>query len=236
MNNDHDKELYRIAGPNLGARRHTLEEALHQPEREGTDELYAPGLGKAPPQKPVNFDGNPVREGEFVEQRVTLPPAPVSRPVSRPPTASEERAFAPIWADIDRIQAEKDAHEVMLREWGLDGFPENTAPRPEGVYTFEELLSPDNVLCHYLREKRFLTFCQRGGYPDELIARRVMTAVGYEKLVAQNRLAKQNCDSHRRHEHQNTRNTKKRRRPKNKSQSRTNDDLSTKKYCPREKI
>jgi hypothetical protein len=89
--------------------------------------------------------------------------------------------FKTFFAEADAACSEQDAKAA---EFALLGFTEpiDLAQLPEGAFTFDQVLTQD--WCRYTKEKWFVKFLQNFGYPESFIVLRVITRIGYEKLVA----------------------------------------------------
>jgi hypothetical protein len=87
-------------------------------------------------------------------------------------------------AKQDAENARQDAEIARFASWGFVG-PIDLAHLPEGVFTFDQALSPDQDWCRYTREKWLKKFLRKFGYPEDFIAKRVIPRAGYEKLIAE---------------------------------------------------
>jgi hypothetical protein len=174
--------------------------------------LYAPRVASdppvPPPELPAGYYGQPIPEGEIVrhpphpdQMKLALKPIDHCPPGNPKPTpvdvwdrqglldpyarfdsfwAGEEAARTKQDAEIAEQKAKQvaeiarqDAEIARLASWGIPGL----------MFTFAQLFAtpPDWFPRKY--EKPFVKWAQENGYPEDLLARREITHIGYERLL-----------------------------------------------------
>jgi hypothetical protein len=119
----------------------------------------------SPPRQSVPHSPKPDLGAEWDHQKLSL----------------DER-FKAFWAEDDEVEAKWNAERKRLAAWGFSG-PIDPAHLPEDAYTFDQVLNPTLDWCPYTNEKWLIRFLRDYGYPENLIALRVITRFGYETLT-----------------------------------------------------
>jgi hypothetical protein len=92
---------------------------------------------------------------------------------------SLDQQFKVFWPEADEVESKSDAERQRLAPWGLSG-PIDMSNLPDGAFTFDQFL-PET---RFTRKAWFVKLLRAGGYPEDLLAKQVITRAGYEAAVA----------------------------------------------------